>query len=192
MRGRANFALIFPAILLSKSMRHPIIQRIATSVKTFFVKKFTGIAGIGNLGVGEAVKRDLRRFCVGMITEGGGGVVSGFFNKVVGTRPCAVTLRGRRGEGEKGEREKGRKGEREKGRRGEGEKGRKEKGEGEKGRKGEREKGRRGEGEKGRKGEREKGRKGEGEKGRKEKGRKGREGEREAFSPRGATGYSLV
>ena len=32
-------------------MRHPIIQRIATSVKTFFVKKFTGIAGF--LGSGR-------------------------------------------------------------------------------------------------------------------------------------------
>ena len=67
-------------------MRHPIIQRIATSVKTFFVKKihkYRRIFGFGSkngfLGESPAI---LRRDDY----DGGGGVVSGFFNKVVGTR----------------------------------------------------------------------------------------------------------
>ena len=61
-------------------MRHPIIQRIATSVKTFFVKKFTGIAGIGNLGVGSKNGFWVRSPAILRRDDydGGGGVVSGF------------------------------------------------------------------------------------------------------------------
>ena len=86
MRGRVNFALMFPTI--------PPFQNYETTYNTtdcnicqdLFCEKIHIIAGIGNLGVREAVKIDLRQFCVGMNYDGGGGVVSGFFNKVV----CAV------------------------------------------------------------------------------------------------------
>ena len=44
-------------------MRHPIIQRIAISVKTFFVKKFTGIAGILGSGRKTGFWVNLRQSC---------------------------------------------------------------------------------------------------------------------------------
>ena len=70
----------FPKLMTPYNTTEPKI------CQDLFVKKFTGIAGIGNLGVGEAIKIDPRRFCVGMITMGEVGRFQVFLIKVVGTR----------------------------------------------------------------------------------------------------------
>ena len=86
LRGRANFALIFPATLPIQKYETPYNTTEPKICQDLFCEKihrYRRIFGFGSkngfLGESPAI---LRRDDY----DGGGGVVSGFFNKVVDTR----------------------------------------------------------------------------------------------------------